>query len=63
MENIFLVLRSPGPELIQLGPFSLRWYGLLIAVSVLLGLNLSGELASKKGLKKSIINDLSLIHI
>ena len=58
MEHIFLALRSPGPELFQLGPFSLRWYGLLIAISVLLGLNLSGELASKKGLKKSLINDL-----
>ena len=58
MEHIFLALRSPGPELIQLGPFSLRWYGLLIAISVLLGLNLSGELASKNGLKKSLINDL-----
>ena len=58
MGNIFLVLRSPGPELMQLGPFSLRWYGLLIAISVLLGLNLSGELARKKGLKKSLINDL-----
>ena len=58
MEHIFLALRSPGPELFQLGPFSLRWYGLLIAISVLLGLNLSGKLASKKGLKKSVINDL-----
>ena len=58
MDNIFLVLRSPGPELFQLGPFSLRWYGLLIAISVLVGFNLSSELASKKGLKKSLINDL-----
>ena len=58
MEHIILALRSPGPELFQLGPFSLRWYGLLIAISVLVGLNLSGELASKKGLKKSLINDL-----
>jgi len=58
MENIFIALRSPGPELIQLGPFSLRWYGLLIAISVLLGLNLSGGLAQKKGLKKNLINDL-----
>ncbi len=58
MENIFIALRSPGPELFQLGPFSLRWYGLLIAISVLIGLNLSGELARKKGLKKSLINDL-----
>ena len=30
----------------------------MIAISVLLGLNLSGELARKKGLKKSLINDL-----
>jgi len=58
MENIFIALRSPGPELIQVGPFSLRWYGLLIAISVLLGLNLSGELARKKGLPKNLINDL-----
>ena len=58
MGNIFIELRSPGAELIQFGPFSLRWYGLLIAISVLIGLNLSGELARKKGLKKSLINDL-----
>jgi len=58
MEHIFLALRSPGPELIQLGPFSLRWYGLLIAISVLIGLNLSSELAHHKGLKKNLINDL-----
>ena len=63
MEHIFLALRSPGPELFQLGPFSLRWYGLLIAISVLVGLNLSGELALKKGLKKSLINDLLPILI
>ena len=58
MEHIFILLRSPGPELTQLGPFSLRWYGLLIAISVLVGLNLSGQLARKKGLRKNIINDL-----
>ena len=58
MEYILLALKSPGAELIQLGPFSLRWYGLLIAISVLAGLNLSSKLACKKGLKKSLINDL-----
>jgi len=36
---------SPGPELLQLGPFVLRWYGLLIALAVLIGLNLSSWLA------------------
>ena len=58
MENILIALRSPGPEFVHLGPFSLKWYGLLIAISVLIGLNLSGELATRKGLKKSLINDL-----
>ena len=58
MQDILIAIRSPGPELIQLGPFSLRWYGLLIAISVLAGLNLSSELASKKGLRPSLINDL-----
>ena len=58
MEHILIALRSPGPDLILLGPFSLRWYGLLIAISVLIGLNLSGELARNKGLKKNLINDL-----
>ena len=48
MENIFIALRSPGSDLIQIGPFYLRWYGLLIAISVLVGLNLSSELARKK---------------
>ena len=63
MENIFIALRSPGPELIQLGPFSLRWYGFLIAISVLVELNLSGELARKKNLKQRLINDLTPILV
>ena len=49
---------SPGPELIQFGPFTLRWYGILIALSVLIGLNLSSKLALKRNLEKGIINDL-----
>ena len=37
------VFTSPGPLLFQLGPFSLRWYGLLIALAVLLGLVLATQ--------------------
>ena len=48
---------SPGPELVQLGPLTLRWYGLLIAAAVLIGLNLSSRLARSREL------ELSLIHI
>ena len=49
---------SPGPELLQLGPFSLRWYGLLIAVAVLIGLNLSSWLAKQRQLEQGLISDL-----
>ena len=58
MVKFFIALSSPGSEIIQFGPFSLRWYGLLIALSLLLGINLSSKLAQKKGLRKSLINDL-----
>lgn len=49
---------SPGPELIQLGPFTLRWYGLLIATAVLIGLNLSSRLARNRDLDNGLISDL-----
>lgn len=49
---------SPGPLLFQLGPFSLRWYGLLIAVAVLLGLLLSTRLGRQRGIDPTLITDL-----
>ncbi len=49
---------SPGPLLFQLGPFSLRWYGLLIAVAVLLGLMLSTRLGRRRGIEPAMIADL-----
>ncbi|MEB3331704.1 MAG: prolipoprotein diacylglyceryl transferase [Synechococcaceae cyanobacterium] len=49
---------SPGPLVFQLGPLSLRWYGLLIAIAVLLGLLLSMRLARQRGIDPSLIADL-----
>lgn len=49
---------SPGPLLFQLGPFSLRWYGLLIAIAVLLGLLLSTRLGRQRGIEPALIADL-----
>jgi phosphatidylglycerol:prolipoprotein diacylglycerol transferase len=51
------VFQSPGP-LIELGPFTLRWYGLLIASAVLLGLMLSMRLARQRGLDPGLVADL-----
>ena len=58
MSGMLAIFQSPGPELIKLGPFSLRWYGLLIAIAVFTGLNLSTFLARKKYLDYSLLNDL-----
>ena len=49
---------SPGPELFQFGPITLRWYGLLIASAVLIGLNLSSQLAQQRKLENGLISDL-----
>ena len=49
---------SPGPLVFQLGPFALRWYGLLIAVAVLLGLSLATRLGRARSIEPGLIADL-----
>ena len=56
--TLIAIFTSPGPELLQLGPFVLRWYGLLIALAVLIGLNLSSWLAKQRQLEQGLISDL-----
>ena len=53
-----LVFTSPGPLVVQLGPFALRWYGLLIALAVLLGLALATRLARARGIDPTALPDL-----
>ena len=40
---------SPGPFVLQIGPFVLRWYGLLFATAVLLGTSLAHREAIRRG--------------
>ncbi len=54
----FALFTSPGPLVFQLGPFALRWYGLLIAIAVLLGLLLSSRLARSRGIDPNLVADL-----
>ncbi|WP_043325983.1 prolipoprotein diacylglyceryl transferase [Cyanobium gracile] len=49
---------SPGPLIFQLGPVSVRWYGLLIALAVLLGLLLATRLGRQRGIDPALIADL-----
>ncbi|MEI6111105.1 MAG: prolipoprotein diacylglyceryl transferase [Cyanobium sp. ELA712] len=52
------VFISPGPLVFQLGPLALRWYGLLIATAVLLGLLLAMQLGRRRGIDPNLIADL-----
>ncbi len=56
--NLAFVFQSPGPIIFEIGPLTLRWYGLLIASAVLIGINLSQYLASKRGVNPDLLGDL-----
>ena len=51
-------IKSPGSELLDFGFFSIKWYGFLIAISVLSGLSISKKLAYLRGIDPKYINDL-----
>jgi phosphatidylglycerol---prolipoprotein diacylglyceryl transferase len=51
---------SPGEEIFHLGNFRLKWYGLLIASAVLIGVNLSMRLAKQRQIDPESIADLSI---
>ncbi len=50
---------SPGAEIFQLGPLTLRWYGLLIAIAVLIGVWLAQKIAQKRGLDPESMTNLT----
>lgn len=50
--------QSPGPDIVNLGPLTLRWYGLLIALAVLIGVALSQYLAKKRGIDPEKVGDM-----
>ncbi len=51
---------SPGEEILRIGDLRLKWYGLLIASAVLIGINLSMWLAKKRKLDPELIADLAI---
>jgi phosphatidylglycerol:prolipoprotein diacylglycerol transferase len=50
---------SPGPIFVKIGPITIRWYGLLIATAVLIGVTLSQYLAKRRNVNPELIGDLS----
>lgn len=55
-----LQFTSPGPIVFQLGPLTVRWYGLLIASAVVIGITLSQYLAKRRHLNPEAIGDLAI---
>ncbi len=51
---------SPGEEIFHIGGFRLKWYGLLIASAVLIGVNLSMWLAKQRKLDPELMADLAI---
>ncbi|MBD2342702.1 prolipoprotein diacylglyceryl transferase [Anabaena subtropica] len=51
---------SPGPVLVEIGPITIRWYGLLIASAVLIGVSLSQYLAKRRQVNPELLSDLSI---
>ncbi|NEO52234.1 MAG: prolipoprotein diacylglyceryl transferase [Okeania sp. SIO3B5] len=49
---------SPGPTIFELGPLAVRWYGLLIATAVLIGVTLSQYLAKRRNVNPELLGDL-----
>ena len=54
----FAQFQSPGPIIFEIGPLALRWYGLLIASAVLIGVSLSQYLAKRRGINPDLLGDL-----
>src|SRR5687768_1239669 len=60
--NLFLAFQftSPGPIIFEIGPITFRWYGLLIASAVLIGVSLSQYLARRRHVDPELIGDLTI---
>ena len=52
--------QSPGPTLLEFGPVVIRWYGLLIASAVLIGVTLSQWLAKRRHINPDLVGDLAI---
>ncbi|MEM8831473.1 MAG: prolipoprotein diacylglyceryl transferase [Cyanobacteria bacterium P01_G01_bin.19] len=51
--------QSPGSTLLEIGSITIRWYGLLIASAVLIGLTLSQYLAKRRKVNPDLLGDLA----
>jgi len=55
-----MIFTSPGPILLQFGPLTLRWYGLLVTSGIVLGTMLAQRLAPARGIKPDLVGDFAV---
>ena len=55
-------IQSPGETFLNLGFITIRWYGLLISVSVLIGLFVSKKLAKARNINPEYISEIPVSY-
>ena len=58
--DMFAQFQSPGPIIFEIGSIAIRWYGLLIASAVLIGVTLSQYLAKQRRIDPELLGDLAI---
>ena len=58
-----MILSIIDPVALEIGPLSIRWYGVIIATGMLIGYLLADREATKKKLPKDVIPDLVMVTI
>jgi phosphatidylglycerol:prolipoprotein diacylglycerol transferase len=56
-------VRSPGPIAFQLGSLTVRWYGLLIAAALVIGLCIAVSRADKAGIRRDDVYDFFILMV
>ena len=55
-------IQSPGETFLNLGFITVRWYGLLISVSVLIGIFISKKLAKARNINPEYISEIPVSY-
>ncbi len=56
-----MILQSPGPILLQLGPLSIHWYGVMIALGLVVAFLAADKLAERFDLEKEVLINCGLV--
>lgn len=56
-----MIFQSPGPIILELGPLTLRWYGLLYAVGFMLALEVADRYLRPKNITKEELSNFAIV--